>query len=134
MDKANEPVQASYERMRDALVAATTAAAGSGSSSSSSKRPILYSLCSWGTGQPWLWGKTVCACVHACILLSLPLTHMHMHTYSHIYTHNVPCHPLLQVGSPWQVVGIDTITLLLFLTLVYSLTHAAGWQLVWCGH
>lgn len=37
--------QATYERMRDALAA--------------TGRPILFSLCSWGSGQPWLWGKDV---------------------------------------------------------------------------
>ncbi|GIL59411.1 hypothetical protein Vafri_14096 [Volvox africanus] len=45
MDGVQESVQASYERMRDALAA--------------TGRPILFSLCSWGSGQPWLWGKQV---------------------------------------------------------------------------
>lgn len=38
-------VRQSYEIMRDALNA--------------TGRPILYSLCSWGSGQPHLWGKEV---------------------------------------------------------------------------
>ena len=45
MDKAGETVQQSYERMRDALAA--------------TGRPILFSMCSWGHGQPWLWGQNV---------------------------------------------------------------------------
>ncbi|GFH13806.1 melibiase [Haematococcus lacustris] len=45
MEKTTVSVQASYEKMRDALNA--------------SGRPILYSLCSWGSGQPWQWGKQV---------------------------------------------------------------------------
>lgn len=45
MDKAGETVQQSYERMRDALAA--------------TGRPILFSMCSWGHGQPWVWGQDV---------------------------------------------------------------------------
>ncbi|PNW88365.1 hypothetical protein CHLRE_01g026250v5 [Chlamydomonas reinhardtii] len=45
MQDTKESVQATYERMRDALAA--------------TGRPILFSLCSWGSGQPWLWGKDV---------------------------------------------------------------------------
>lgn len=41
MEKTMVSVQASYEIMRDALNA--------------TGRPILYSLCSWGSGQPHLW-------------------------------------------------------------------------------
>jgi alpha-galactosidase len=35
----------SYERMRDALVA--------------TGRPIVFSICEWGSNDPWLWGKGV---------------------------------------------------------------------------
>ncbi|GFR39915.1 hypothetical protein Agub_g421, partial [Astrephomene gubernaculifera] len=45
MEGVTEPVRASYERMRDALAA--------------TGRPVLFSLCSWGSGQPWQWGKQV---------------------------------------------------------------------------
>lgn len=37
--------EASYKTMRDALYAAG--------------RPIVFSLCEWGTNQPWLWAKDV---------------------------------------------------------------------------
>ena len=41
----SSPLQASYEVMRDALNA--------------TGRPILYSLCSWGSGEPHKWGQQV---------------------------------------------------------------------------
>lgn len=37
--------EASYQTMRDALYAA--------------KRPVVFSLCEWGTNQPWLWAKDI---------------------------------------------------------------------------
>ncbi len=45
MDGVHESTQTTYARMRDALAA--------------TGRPILFSLCSWGVGEPWLWGKQV---------------------------------------------------------------------------
>jgi hypothetical protein len=60
VEKTTVSVQASYEKMRDAL--------------NKTGRPILYSLCSWGSGQPWLWGKDVSgvqckAGLQGCIML-----------------------------------------------------------------
>lgn len=40
-----EDAQAAYSTMRDALNA--------------SGRPIVFSLCEWGTSKPWLWAKDV---------------------------------------------------------------------------
>jgi alpha-galactosidase len=40
-----EDAQAAYTTMRDALAA--------------SGRPIVFSLCEWGTSKPWLWAKDV---------------------------------------------------------------------------
>jgi alpha-galactosidase len=37
--------EGAYQTMRDALFAA--------------KRPIVFSVCEWGTAKPWLWGKDV---------------------------------------------------------------------------
>jgi alpha-galactosidase len=37
--------EGAYQTMRDALFAA--------------KRPVVFSLCEWGTSKPWLWGKDV---------------------------------------------------------------------------
>lgn len=37
--------EAAYTTMRDALFAA--------------KRPVVFSICEWGTNEPWLWGKNV---------------------------------------------------------------------------
>ncbi|KAK3255501.1 hypothetical protein CYMTET_35318 [Cymbomonas tetramitiformis] len=45
MDRVRETPKTVYSRMRDALNA--------------TGRPILYSLCNWGTGQPHLWGAEV---------------------------------------------------------------------------
>ncbi|KAF5828409.1 glycoside hydrolase superfamily [Dunaliella salina] len=45
MENSQEPVEESYARMSRALNA--------------TGRPILFSLCSWGTGKPWLWGNKV---------------------------------------------------------------------------
>ncbi|GAX82413.1 hypothetical protein CEUSTIGMA_g9841.t1 [Chlamydomonas eustigma] len=45
MEKTTVSVRTSYETMRDALNA--------------TGRPILFSLCSWGSGQPHLWGQEV---------------------------------------------------------------------------
>ena len=45
MEQTKVSVQRSYEIMRDAL--------------NSTGRPILFSLCSWGSGQPHLWGQKV---------------------------------------------------------------------------
>jgi hypothetical protein len=58
VEKTTVSVQASYEKMRDAL--------------NKTGRPILYSLCSWGSGQPWLWGKDVSAGLQGCMLPLLP--------------------------------------------------------------
>ncbi|KAG2482926.1 hypothetical protein HYH03_018204 [Edaphochlamys debaryana] len=45
MNGVTESTEVTYSRMRDALAA--------------TGRPILFSLCSWGSGQPWLWGHQV---------------------------------------------------------------------------
>lgn len=45
MEKTQVSAQTSYEVMRDALNA--------------TGRPILYSLCSWGSGEPHKWGQQV---------------------------------------------------------------------------
>mmetsp|Transcript_37616 Transcript_37616/g.85405 ORF Transcript_37616/g.85405 Transcript_37616/m.85405 type:complete len:520 (-) Transcript_37616:720-2279(-) len=45
MDQSTLPPQYYYTVMRDAL--------------NETGRPILYSLCSWGTGSPYLWGREV---------------------------------------------------------------------------
>jgi len=37
--------EAAYQTMRDALYAA--------------KRPIVFSICEWGSNQPWLWAKDI---------------------------------------------------------------------------
>jgi alpha-galactosidase len=37
--------EGAYQTMRDALAAA--------------KRPVVFSLCEWGSNKPWLWGKDV---------------------------------------------------------------------------
>jgi len=37
--------EAAYQTMRDALYAA--------------KRPIIFSICEWGSNQPWLWAKDI---------------------------------------------------------------------------
>jgi alpha-galactosidase len=42
---STQNAQASYTLMRDALKA--------------SGRPILFSICEWGTSKPWLWAKDV---------------------------------------------------------------------------
>ena len=42
---STQDARASYALMRDALTAAG--------------RPIVFSLCEWGTAKPWLWGKGI---------------------------------------------------------------------------
>lgn len=45
------PVQGRYEAMRNALNA--------------TGRPILYSICEWGSSTPWLWAPQVCCTTSA---------------------------------------------------------------------
>lgn len=45
----DETARTAYARMRDALTKATA----------TTGRPILYSLCSWGSGSPHRWGAAV---------------------------------------------------------------------------
>ncbi|PNH00886.1 Alpha-galactosidase [Tetrabaena socialis] len=45
MGGVTESTQVTYTRMSEALAA--------------TGRPILFSLCSWGSGQPWQWGSKV---------------------------------------------------------------------------
>jgi alpha-galactosidase len=45
----NQSAESSYTLMRDALAAATA----------STGRPILFSLCEWGSNKPWLWAGPI---------------------------------------------------------------------------
>ena len=51
-----QSAESSYTLMRDALAAAT---ADTAAANGAPARPILFSLCEWGSNHPWLWAGPV---------------------------------------------------------------------------